>query len=104
ATVQGDRPRRDVPGRVCDGGAGIVMHGDASHSGVARARHCSRSGRALYVGGTYAGLRPSQVFCARNGRSELTTIVLSDTEVRGIVERMLVSSGRRLDMSTPFVD
>jgi pilus assembly protein CpaF len=47
---------------------------------------------------------PSQVFCARNGRSELTTIVLSDAEVRGIVERMLVSSGRRLDMSTPFVD
>ena len=47
---------------------------------------------------------PSQVFCARNGRSELTTIVLSDTEVRGIVERMLVSSGRRLDISTPFVD
>lgn len=47
---------------------------------------------------------PSQVFVARNGRSELTTVVLSDTEVRGIVERMLVSSGRRLDMSTPFVD
>ena len=47
---------------------------------------------------------PSQVFVARNGRSELTTIVLSDVEVRGIVERMLVSSGRRLDMSTPFVD
>lgn len=47
---------------------------------------------------------PSQVFCARNGRSELTTLVLSDAEVRGIVERMLVSSGRRLDMSTPFVD
>ncbi len=47
---------------------------------------------------------PSQVFCARSGRSELTTLVLSDAEVRGIVERMLVSSGRRLDMSTPFVD
>ena len=47
---------------------------------------------------------PSQVFVARNGRSELTTVVLSDVEVRGIVERMLVSSGRRLDMSTPFVD
>src|SRR5690606_18138527 len=46
----------------------------------------------------------SQVFCARDGRSELTTIVLSDAEVRGIVERMLVTSGRRLDMSTPFVD
>lgn len=47
---------------------------------------------------------PSQVFCARDGRSELTTIVLTDDEVRGIVERMLVSSGRRLDMSSPFVD
>ena len=47
---------------------------------------------------------PSQVFAARNGRSELTTIVLTDDEVRGIVERMLVSSGRRLDMSSPFVD
>ena len=47
---------------------------------------------------------PSQVFCARNGRSELTTLVLGDDEVRGIIERMLVSSGRRLDMSTPFVD
>lgn len=47
---------------------------------------------------------PSQVFCARDGRSELTTLILSDDEVRGIVERMLVSSGRRLDMSTPFVD
>ncbi|HIY23501.1 MAG TPA: Flp pilus assembly complex ATPase component TadA [Candidatus Brachybacterium merdigallinarum] len=47
---------------------------------------------------------PSEVFVARNGRSELTTLVLSDDEVRGIVERMLVSSGRRLDLSTPFVD
>src|SRR5690625_7140302 len=37
---------------------------------------------------------PSQVFCARNGRSELTTLVLGDDEVRGIIERMLVSSGR----------
>lgn len=44
------------------------------------------------------------MFVARNGRSELTTIVLTDDEVRGIVERMLVSSGRRLDMSSPFVD
>lgn len=47
---------------------------------------------------------PSEVFYARDGRSELTTLVLTDDEVRGIVERMLVSSGRRLDMSTPFVD
>ncbi|GAA1334015.1 hypothetical protein GCM10009592_29010 [Brachybacterium rhamnosum] len=47
---------------------------------------------------------PTQIFCARNGRSELTTIVMTDDEVRGVVERMLVSSGRRLDLSTPFVD
>lgn len=47
---------------------------------------------------------PSQIFIARDGRSELTTLVLSDDEIRGIVERMLVSSGRRLDLSSPFVD
>lgn len=29
---------------------------------------------------------------------------MTDDEVRGVVERMLVSSGRRLDLSTPFVD
>lgn len=47
---------------------------------------------------------PSEVFVNRSGRSELTTLVLSDQEVRAIVERMLASSGRRLDLSTPFVD
>ncbi|GAB2547534.1 CpaF family protein [Brachybacterium huguangmaarense] len=47
---------------------------------------------------------PSEVFVARHGRSELTPLVLSDDRVRSIVERMLVSSGRRLDLSSPFVD
>lgn len=47
---------------------------------------------------------PSEVFIARTGRSELTPLVLDDDQVRSIVERMLVSSGRRLDMSSPFVD
>lgn len=47
---------------------------------------------------------PSQVFIARNGRSELTSLVLTEREIRGVVERMLVSSGRRLDLSSPFVD
>ena len=47
---------------------------------------------------------PGQIFCARHGRSELTSLVLSEPEIRGVVERMLVSSGRRLDLSTPFVD
>ena len=47
---------------------------------------------------------PGRVFVARAGRSELTTVVLSDHEVRALVERMLRVSGRRLDLSTPFVD
>ena len=41
---------------------------------------------------------------ARNGRSELTSTVLTDSGVRDLVERMLSSSGRRLDLSSPFVD
>src|SRR5699024_2801646 len=47
---------------------------------------------------------PSRIFVARRGRSELTTIILTDDEVRSLVERMLKSSGRRLDVSNPFVD
>jgi pilus assembly protein CpaF len=47
---------------------------------------------------------PSQVFIARRGRHELTNTVLSTAEVTELVERMLKSSGRRLDVSTPFVD
>jgi pilus assembly protein CpaF len=35
---------------------------------------------------------------------ELTTSVLSAEQVRDLVERMLKSSGRRVDLSTPFVD
>ena len=48
--------------------------------------------------------QPGRVFVARHGRSELTTVVLSAGEVRDLVERMLKPSGRRLDLSTPFVD
>ena len=47
---------------------------------------------------------PSRVFIARNGRHELTTVILSRTEVQELVERMLKSSGRRIDLSQPFVD
>ena len=47
---------------------------------------------------------PGRVFIARGGRSELTTIVLSEGEIRELVERMLRASGRRLDLSNPFVD
>lgn len=47
---------------------------------------------------------PHRVFVAREGRSSLTDVVLSEGEVRGLVERMLRTSGRRLDLSEPFVD
>ncbi len=47
---------------------------------------------------------PSQVFVARNGEAELTTTILTDLQVRDLVERMLKVSGRRLDLSSPFVD
>lgn len=47
---------------------------------------------------------PGRVFVARGGRSELTTTVLGEGEVRDIVERMLRWSGRRLDLASPFVD
>jgi pilus assembly protein CpaF len=47
---------------------------------------------------------PGWVFIARGGRSELTTTILRPDEVRDLVERMLKSSGRRVDLSTPFVD
>lgn len=47
---------------------------------------------------------PHEVFVARNGESELTSVSLTDQQVRDLVERMLKSSGRRLDMSSPFVD
>ena len=47
---------------------------------------------------------PGRVFVARRGISELTTTILTDAEVRDLVERMLKASGRRVDLSTPFVD
>lgn len=47
---------------------------------------------------------PDRVFVARAGRPELTSIVLTDAQVRELVERMLSGTGRRLDVSRPFVD
>ncbi|GAB6986774.1 CpaF family protein [Nocardioides pyridinolyticus] len=47
---------------------------------------------------------PSRVFIARHGRHELTNLVLSSAQVQELVERMLKSSGRRIDLSQPFVD
>ena len=47
---------------------------------------------------------PTKVFVARHGEAELTTTLLTDGQVRDLVEQMLKSSGRRLDLSSPFVD
>ncbi len=47
---------------------------------------------------------PHQVFVARHGESELTTLQFTAQQVSDLVERMLKSSGRRLDLSSPFVD
>jgi pilus assembly protein CpaF len=47
---------------------------------------------------------PGRVFIARKGRSELTTTILAPGELADLVERMLRTSGRRIDMSQPFVD
>jgi pilus assembly protein CpaF len=47
---------------------------------------------------------PSRVFIARRGRHELTNLRLDAAQVDELVERMLKSSGRRIDISTPFVD
>jgi pilus assembly protein CpaF len=47
---------------------------------------------------------PTRVFIARNGRHELTNLMLTTAQVQELTERMLKSSGRRVDISQPFVD
>jgi pilus assembly protein CpaF len=47
---------------------------------------------------------PARVFVARDGVPELTTLLLIEQDVRDLVERMLQASGRRVDLSSPFVD
>ncbi len=47
---------------------------------------------------------PDRVFVARAGRHELTNTILTAGQVTELVERMLKASGRRVDVSQPFVD
>jgi pilus assembly protein CpaF len=47
---------------------------------------------------------PGRVFCARGGVHVLTSVALDAKGIRDLVERMLRASGRRLDLSSPFVD
>lgn len=47
---------------------------------------------------------PDRVFFSVAGRTHRAPVVLTDTVVRDLVERMLQSTGRRVDLSQPFVD
>ena len=47
---------------------------------------------------------PAHVFVAREGRSERLPITLTEAQLRDAVERMLHSTGRRVDIGQPFVD
>lgn len=47
---------------------------------------------------------PERIFIARKGKSELTNLILTAQDVRELIERTLMWSGRRLDLSHPFVD
>lgn len=47
---------------------------------------------------------PGRVFVARQGRSELTTAILRPGQLEDLVQRVLERTGRRVDLSTPFVD
>ena len=47
---------------------------------------------------------PQRIFVARNGKSELTNIVLTKPQLQSIMDRILMWSGRRIDLSHPFVD
>jgi pilus assembly protein CpaF len=47
---------------------------------------------------------PDHVFIARAGVSERVHVSLTSESIRGLVERMLRPTGRRIDMSQPFVD
>ncbi|MSX50606.1 MAG: CpaF family protein, partial [Actinobacteria bacterium] len=47
---------------------------------------------------------PQRIFVARGGKSQLINLVLTSEAVRDLVDRTLIWSGRRLDLSQPFVD
>ncbi|MFC9985110.1 CpaF family protein [Microbacterium keratanolyticum] len=47
---------------------------------------------------------PERVFIAKGGRTQRVPVQLTDAQLRDLVERMLHTSGRRVDISQPFVD
>lgn len=47
---------------------------------------------------------PDRIFIARSGVAELTDLQMTAEQVRDLVERMLNTTGRRIDLASPFVD
>lgn len=47
---------------------------------------------------------PTRIFIAKDGCSSLTNLVLTESDIRDLLERCLIWGGRRLDVSNPFVD
>ena len=47
---------------------------------------------------------PTRIFIAKHGCSSLTNLVLTEADIRELLERCLIWGGRRLDVSNPFVD
>jgi pilus assembly protein CpaF len=47
---------------------------------------------------------PQRIYIARGGKSELTNIVLTASQLQSIMDRILMWCGRRIDLSHPFVD
>jgi pilus assembly protein CpaF len=47
---------------------------------------------------------PQRIYIARGGKSELTNIVLTTSELQSIMDRILMWCGKRIDLSHPFVD
>jgi pilus assembly protein CpaF len=47
---------------------------------------------------------PQRIFVAKRGRSQLTNLVLDTNQIQSLMDRILLWSGRRIDLSQPFVD
>ena len=47
---------------------------------------------------------PQRIYVARAGKSELTNIVLTSSQLQSIIDRILMWCGKRIDLSHPFVD
>ena len=100
----GARPRRAQPHRRRRPGARPAGRDRRAGRAGLRVRSAAASSSTTPRSRRSGSTSPSRVFVARNGRHELTNVILTRAEVQELVERMLKSSGRRIDLSQPFVD